>query len=330
MQLDIFLEGLSLHQQSNMRSIGKGFFVQRLHPDFANLFEANKDQAALLRFEYFGKVYPLAIFFLTGQEKIQFGHCRLVLKNYSDGIEVASVLSSALQDFFNQAPESLLSALEPEWKDAPLAGVVDKRLEWSRPTDCPSDWFSDFKNDAPEVVMFPSVFHYKNPYMKELLNATLKEIRPQEKILVMGSGCGFEAALLARRSQNIVDATDINPLAVANTKATALALGVENLVRAWQSDLFEKVTEQYDLIAFNLPLALDENSTVRDQNRCDLNGKLLRKTLQEITKFLKPHGRLIIMSHEDLSKFMPENLSYKNLSRFELVHKLAISEIRAI
>jgi release factor glutamine methyltransferase len=104
--------------------------------------------------------------------------------------------------------------------------------------------------------MTPTPFHPQVYPVEEdtllLLEAALAEVRPDDRVLDVGTGSGRIAASLAGRAARVV-ALDINPHAVRAARAP----GVE-VVR---SDLFAGVRGPFDLVLFNppyLPTAPDE------------------------------------------------------------------------
>ena len=178
-----------------------------------------------------------------------------------------------------------------------------------------------------EIPLFPSVYYYNNPYDQNLLEAALPELDGCNDILVLGSGAGLEAVCVALKYGIRVDATDINPVAIANTVAASRRTGTEGLVHAWVSDGLKQMTKKYDAVLFEAPLAT-EDAQVRDPNRYDIGGKLLREVLSALPEHLNTGGRMYLMSCPDLSPFFPENgMQWKVLRRFEAKSSVAIHRI---
>jgi methylase of polypeptide subunit release factors len=144
---------------------------------------------------------------------------------------------------------------------------------------------------------------------------------------VLGAGAGLEAACIALNYEILTDATDINPVAVANTMATARRLGVEHLIRAWVSDGFKDIEGKYDAIIFEAPLATREIAQ-NNANLYDGEGKLLRAVLADLPRHLNPSGRMYLMSHPDLSPYISAGtLCSKSRRRFKAKSSVAIHEI---
>ena len=139
--------------------------------------------------------------------------------------------------------------------------------------------------------------------LKTFLKVGLPELSASKRVLVLGTGAGLDAVCIAMKYKMPVDATDINPLAVANTKAAARRCGVERYVRAYVSDAFSGVSEQFDTIFFEAPLATDDRN-MTDVNRHDFEGAVLRRVISGLTGRLVPGGRMFLMSRPDLSRYV--------------------------
>lgn len=71
------------------------------------------------------------------------------------------------------------------------------------------------------------------------------------RILEVGCGSGLLSILASRLSGSMVDAVDLNPLAVSDTLKNSIRNAAA--VNAWVSDLFSAVSDSYDIIIFNAP-----------------------------------------------------------------------------
>ena len=83
------------------------------------------------------------------------------------------------------------------------------------------DLFWETLGEIPEIPLFPSVYSYNNPYVENLMEVSLPDLKAGDRVLVLGTGAGLEAACIALKYEICVDATDINPIATANTVAAA-------------------------------------------------------------------------------------------------------------
>jgi methylase of polypeptide subunit release factors len=101
------------------------------------------------------------------------------------------------------------------------------------------------------------------PASETLTRLTVR--RPAGRALDLGTGCGVQALLLARHCDT-VDATDVNPRALAFARFNAALNGIGN-VRCLEGSWFEPVEgERYDTIASNPPYVIspDASYTYRD------------------------------------------------------------------
>jgi release factor glutamine methyltransferase len=119
-------------------------------------------------------------------------------------------------------------------------------------------------------------------------------------MLDMGCGCGVVGIFSAVRGASAVDAVDIAPAAVANTRRNIQKLGLANLVRTWESDLFNAVPaqSQYDLVFWNPPwVFIDPSYIYRSQLEMsvfDPGYLLLSRFLSEAPPRLSSGGRVLL------------------------------------
>ena len=330
--LQLFLDWLSLKLPPIDPTLPDDYIVIPLDPHAASVFEAADNKAILLAYRSQGRVFPLSLVFLRGQKQALFCHSTLLLDANEQGDDTVLLLRSAVQEFFSQDADHLLGAMDPSWVKADLTGLLDCRIFWNIHPEIPivTDLFQEKLGQVCDIPLFPTVYYYNNPYERNLLEVALPELGGSEDVLVLGTGAGLEAICVAMKYGIPVDATDINPLAVANTIAACRRTGTDHLVKAWVSDGLAEVEKAYDAILFEAPLATEQTQT-KDPNRYDLEGKLLKKVLTALPSHLKIGGRMYLMSHPDLSPYLPANgLQWKVLRHFTAdatERNLAILEI---
>ena len=126
-------------------------------------------------------------------------------------------------------------------------------------------------------------------------DARLKHAPPRV-VVEVGSGTGYvvtSAALLANDASTSCRcfATDVNPDAVAATRATANAHGVGDAVEAMQCDLLGPLRESHagkiDLLLFNPPYVLTPSEEVRDEDEATRRERLFRPSSRDHTRTLK-------------------------------------------
>ncbi len=125
-----------------------------------------------------------------------------------------------------------------------------------------------------------------------LLRAALREVRPGDRVLEVGTGSGFVAAGLSGRAAMMV-ATDISPHAVACARAGGVAV-----VR---TDLFAGLCGPFDLILFNppyLPTAPEER--IDDWLEYALDGgptgrDVIERFIAGVSGVLAQFGRVLLI-----------------------------------
>ena len=330
--LQLFLDGLSLKLPPVDPTLPDDYMVVPLDPSAASVFEATDDKAVLLAYRTRGSVFPLSLVFLRGQQQALFCHSTLLLDAYEQGNGMVLLLRRAIENFFSREADCLLGAMEPAWTEADLTGQLDCRIYWNIQPQIPivTDLLKEKRGRICDIPLFPTVYYYNNPYEQNLLEESLARLKGSEDVLVLGTGAGLEAICVAMKYGIHVDATDINPLAVANTIAASRRTGTDHLVKAWVSDGLAEINKAYDVILFEAPLATDHTQT-KDPNRFDREGRLLKEVLSGLPMHLKSGGRMYLMSHPDLSPYLPDNgLQWKVLRHFTAdatERNLAILEI---
>jgi hypothetical protein len=327
--LQLFLDSLSIKLPPVDMAIFDDYIVIQLDTLAASLFDANDNKAVLLAYRIQGSVFPILIVFLKGSEEIHFCHSTLLLDSYAQGNLVAPLLRKVTDEFFSHNFNEMLEALDPSWTNTHLFGHLDCRIFWETKPDIKivTDLLLATLGKICRIPLFPSVFYYNNLYDQNLLEAVLFELEECKDILVLGTGAGLEAVCVALKYGIHVDATDINPVAIANTIAACRRTGTDHLVEAWVSDGLTKVQKTYDAILFEAPLATNETQ-LNDPNRYDLGGNLLKEVLHALPSHLKTGGRMYLMSRPDLTPYLPtDGLQWKVLRYFAAENSLAIHEI---
>lgn len=117
------------------------------------------------------------------------------------------------------------------------------------------------------------------------------EVKGNEKILDMGTGCGIIALHLAKKGCKVV-AVDINEKAVENAKKNAKANGLKIDFR--ESDLFEAINEKFDLIVFNPPYLPTKGEDLAWDGGKD-GIEIIKKFLEEAKNYLEKDGMIYIV-----------------------------------
>jgi hypothetical protein len=255
--LQLFLDSLYITLPPIDTALLDKYIIIRLNTLSASLFGANDNKAVLLAYRIHGTVFPILIVFLRGREEIQFCHSTLLLDSYAQGNLTAPLLRKVTDAFFSQSLGGMLEALDPSWTNTQLFEHLDCPIFWDTQPEMRivTDLFMETLGKVCKIPLFPSVFYYNNLYDENLLEAVLFELEECRDILVLGTGAGLEAVCVALKYGVHVDATDINPVAVANTIAACRRTGTDHLIHAWVSDGLTEVQGTYDAILFEAPLA---------------------------------------------------------------------------
>ena len=179
-----------------------------------------------------------------------------------------------------------------------------------------------------DIFVMPSVFAPGSVYSRNLLQQVIPRVKPMDRVLVLGTGSGIDVLRLLTNGgvQRPIDAVDINPIAVANTKLNADYWGLGPMVNAGVSDGFAQVRGRYDIIVFDAPLAtplltdvpgLFEEVNTRI-NLHDFEGRLLSRLLADLPTHLAPGGRFYLMSGDDISEFIATGLGAPGQCDFDL------------
>jgi release factor glutamine methyltransferase len=121
--------------------------------------------------------------------------------------------------------------------------------------------------------------------------AVLDEVRPDDRVLDMGTGSGVNAILAAGTAAHVL-AVDISPSAVAAARANAAANAVDVEVR--ESDVFSAVDGVFDLIVFDPPFRWFAPRTMFEAATTDEDYAALTRFFAEVDDHLAPDGRILL------------------------------------
>lgn len=125
-----------------------------------------------------------------------------------------------------------------------------------------------------------------------LLRAALREVRPGDRVLEVGTGSGRIAAAILETGARVVG-TDINPHAVL----AARSCGVE----AVRTDLAAGLAGPFDLVVFNPPyLPTIAEDRIDDWLEYALDGgpdgrRVIERFVRDLDRVLAPYGRLLLL-----------------------------------
>lgn len=124
-------------------------------------------------------------------------------------------------------------------------------------------------------------------------DAVLAEVRPDDRVLDMGTGSGIQALLAATVSTRVLG-VDRDPAAVATAEANAQRNGLDTRARFQVSDLFAAAEGEFDLIVFDPPFRWFRPRDQIDATMTDEKYRTLTRFVREVRGHLASGGRLLL------------------------------------
>lgn len=130
--------------------------------------------------------------------------------------------------------------------------------------------------------------------MHDLLGkAVLAEVRETDRALDMGTGSGVNAILAAGTAQRVL-AVDVNPVAVAAARDNAERNAVADRVEVRESDVFEAVDGEFDLIVFDPPYRWFAPRDLLEAASTDEDYRAMTAFFRQARGHLASEGRMLI------------------------------------
>lgn len=123
--------------------------------------------------------------------------------------------------------------------------------------------------------------------------AVLARTRPKQRVLDMGCGAGANAILAAQHSNDVLG-VDVNPIAVSASQANAERNGVAERIRFIESDVFDAVDGDFDLIVFDPPFRWFQPRDLLERAFADENYASLSRFMREVSHRLRPGGEALV------------------------------------
>jgi len=151
-----------------------------------------------------------------------------------------------------------------------------------------------------------------------------------KEVLEIGTGTGLLSLIVAKKAKTVLS-TDINPSALKCAEKNAKVNKIKN-ISFLKSDLFENITDSFDVIIFNPPYIPTESEFNDLEERAWVGGKSGRKItdrfLSEFEYYMNKKGIILILQSslsniektlEKLKPFNPEIISSQKLEWEKLV-----------
>lgn len=123
--------------------------------------------------------------------------------------------------------------------------------------------------------------------------AVLARTRPKHRVLDMGCGAGANAILAAQHTDDVLG-VDVNPLAVSASRANAERNGVAERTRFAESDVFDAVDGEFDLIVFDPPFRWFRPRDLLERAFADENYASLTRFMRDVPDRLRPGGEVLV------------------------------------
>jgi release factor glutamine methyltransferase len=230
-----------------------------------------------------------------------------------------------LKDKYGLSEEKILALLNDHVTQGSEIEKDISRLKAGEPLAYVIGWapFLGLKIDLSQRTLIPRP--ETEFWVEQFIQEVLRE-KPTKKLEILdlctGSGC-ITAAVLHHLPNTHVTAVDIDPKAVEQTRINLQSLNVSpDRWQILQSDLFEKVSGQFDYVLTNPPYVDpfgEFSPSVHHEPQhaifAQKNGiELIEKIIFNIKKYLKTEGKMWLEFGEGQSAFIEELCNKEGLS----------------
>lgn len=157
--------------------------------------------------------------------------------------------------------------------------------------------YQDLKVLVQPGVFFPHLTISTRVLLEYLDMQDLKD----QSVLELGAGCGIISFRCARKGANVT-ASDISALAIDNIKYNKSELNLN--VRIQQSDLFDSISEKFDLVIINPPYyPKDPKSEAEKAWFCGAEFQYFEKLANQLGDHLTEKGHALMILSEDCETY---------------------------
>ncbi len=173
------------------------------------------------------------------------------------------------------------------------------------------------------IDVFPTVFppHSNYSVSSKSVFETFGDLHSLD-VADIGSGSGIESIVAIMAGAKHVDAADINQQAVECSKHNIELNGLEENIKVFYSDLFQKFPKKkYDLIIANLPIVnFNTDNNPINNALYDNEFKIHKRLFTEAKKFLTEDG-VITFTHANLQSAKTNNPNYDFIVLEKLINE---------
>ncbi len=166
--------------------------------------------------------------------------------------------------------------------------------------------------DGVRIAIAPEVFHPGFFFSTQLLLQYIKKIPLRGKnFLELGCGSGL-ISIIAAKSDAIVTATDINPVAVEFLKENSIQNNGK--LQVLQSDLFKNIpAQQFDIIAINPPYYKKQPVTAKDHAWfCGENGEYFSALFSTMGNYINDDTEILMVLFDGCDTGMINHFAVEN------------------
>jgi release factor glutamine methyltransferase len=121
----------------------------------------------------------------------------------------------------------------------------------------------------------------------------IARVQPGDRVLDLGCGAGANALLAAQITDEVV-AVDVNPHAVEATSANATRNGLADRIRCIESDVFDAVDGDFDVIVIDPPFRWFKPQDLLERAVADEDYATLGRFISEVGARLRPGGFVLL------------------------------------